>query len=136
MTMTVHTLAYAGTTVTLPSALEWTDEFSWTDVVQTSTTLWGGGQWVQAARRLAGRQYTLDGSVTGVWVPRSTALVLRGWLQTLGLQMALSIRGAAPVQVVWDHDRGGLQVQPLNLLRGRDPLADDPCRVTVRFLGV
>lgn len=132
----MHTLTHDATTVTLPSGLEWPDEFNWTDVVQTTTVLWGGGVVVQSARRLSGRQITLDGMATRVFVPRAEAAVLAGWLQTPGLTMVLSIHGGAGRTVVWDHERGGLAVSAIEVLRGVDPGDDDPCNVTLRFLEV
>ncbi len=127
------TLTWSTTTMTLPAALDWADEFAWSPVVQSHTWLLDGSLHVDAATRQAGRPITLQGAADRAWMARADALALQAWAAIPGLQMTLLIDGTAHT-VVWDHERTALDVRPLPSMVGVSPDPSDDCVVTLRFL--
>lgn len=128
------TLSFETTVLQLPLNLDWTDEFSWSPVQQSTERSITGALIVDAANGASGRQITLEGSIETTWTTRATLETLRQWAAVAGRAMTLTLRGT-PRTVIFDHERGALDgVEPLVFFA--DPLPDDRASVTLRFLEI
>jgi len=63
--------------LTLPQGLRWSDEFSWSPIVQSSDYSLTGALIVQQAEKLAGRPITLVGGKDFVWMTRAEVIALK-----------------------------------------------------------
>ena len=106
------TLTQGATTVTLPDALSWVDEYTWSPVQQTKTYTTTGALLIEEATRQAGRPITLEGAEDRTWCTRALVDTLRGWAATPATVMTLTLRGVAR-SVAFDHERGALQGLPV-----------------------
>lgn len=106
------TLTKDTTTLTLPDALDWVDELSWSPVQQTKTYTTTGALLIEEATRQAGRPITLQGSADSTWCTREMVLTLRTWAASPGAVMTLVLRGVTR-SVTFDHEGGALQGLPL-----------------------
>lgn len=128
------TLSHGGTTVTLPTALYWEDEFSWTPVEQSLTRTVTGAVVLQVGERVAGRPITLrPEDDRSAWMRRTVLDQLSAWAAVKGRQMTLMLRGV-PRTVIFRHENGALESQPV--VHYDDTHPDDPYRVTVRLTEV
>ena len=64
-------------TVTLPSDLQWVNEFEWNQNVQSQARTLSGAIEIQTAAHLYGRPIRLVGGTTGGWITRATAKAIR-----------------------------------------------------------
>jgi len=127
------TLTQDTTTLTLPDALDWTDEFSWSPVQQTKTYTTTGALLIEEATRQAGRPITLQGSPNSTWCTRALVTTLHAWSIAPGAVLTLVLRGVAH-QVTFDHERGALEGLPV-LFYADGSVADTDYYVpTLRFL--
>lgn len=99
-------------TLTLPDALSWADEYSYSPVEQSKTYTTTGALLIEEATQQAGRPITLEGSDDRAWCTRAVVETLRGWAATAGIVLQLTLRGTAR-QVTFDHERGALQGLPV-----------------------
>jgi hypothetical protein len=129
------TLTHAAsiTTVTLPDALSWADEYSWSPVEQTKTYTTTGALLIEEGIKQAGRPITLEGAADRTWCTRALVDVLRGWAATPGVVLTLTLRGVAH-QVTFDHEKGALQGLPVMFYADGAIASDDWYVPTLRFL--
>lgn len=106
------TLTYASTTLTLPAALNWSDEFTWSPIEQSKTYTTTGALLIEEHFKQAGQPFTLEGSQDRTWCTRSLVETLRGWATTPNVAMTLVIRGLSHT-VTFDHEKGALQGFPV-----------------------
>lgn len=129
------TLGLDATTLTLPDALDWVDEYAWSAVQQTKTYTTTGALLIEEAARQAGRPITLEGSTDRTWCTRALVAQLHAWAQTPGLVLALTLRGTA-YQVVFDHERGALQGLPVLFYADAAIAPDDWYVPTLRLIAL
>jgi hypothetical protein len=123
----------SNTTLTLPDALNWVDEYAWSPVVQAKTYTTTGALLIEEATKQAGRPVSLEGSEDKTWCTRAMVDTLRGWAATAGMVLTLTLRGVAR-QVVFDHERGALQGIPVFFYADAAVEADDFYVPTLRFV--
>jgi hypothetical protein len=133
--MSTVTLALGATTVDLPSALSWVDEYTWSPIEQTQTYTCTGALLVEEAVKQAGRPYMLEGTVDRTWCTRELVNTLKGWAATPGVQLVLTIRGIART-VTFDHVRGALQGLPVLFYEDGSIGLDDWYVPTLRLIGL
>jgi hypothetical protein len=102
----------SATTVTLPDALSWADEYSWSPVLQTKTYTTTGALLIEEATRQTGRPISLEGTQDRTWCTRALVDTLRGWAATANITLQLTLRGVLRT-VTFDHERGALQGLPV-----------------------
>ena len=116
--------------------MEWSDEYSWSPLVQSTTQLWGGGLYIEIAERLAGRPYTLEGDEVRAWITRPTLDALKAWAATPGLALVLRLRGTDH-NVVFDNEHAALEAQPVfPYIEGDDPDTTHYRSLRLRLLGI
>lgn len=102
--------------IQLPSGLAWSDEFTWSPVVQSSEYSLTGALIVQTAVKLAGRPITLIGQSSGndhtAWMPRSDVMALQAALATPGATFTLTLHDGRTFLVMPAADVP-LEVTPL-----------------------
>lgn len=118
--------------ITLPSDLEWQDEFDWTPVAQVSERTLTGKMVIEEATKIKGRPITLVGGDNACWVPRSLVQSLVA-LMTPDSVMTLDYHGTT-YPVLWRHADTPLVAKPV--LRIRNPGADHKYTITLRLLEV
>lgn len=102
----------SATSVTLPDALSWADEYTWSPVLQSKTYTTTGALLIEEHTRQTGRPITLEGSEDRAWCTRALVDTLRGWAATAGIVLSLTLRGASR-NVTFDHEKGALQGLPV-----------------------
>ena len=98
----------SATTLTLPDALSWSDEYTWSPVEQTKTYTTTGALLIEEGVKQAGRPITLEGSEDRTWCTRALVDQLHAWANTPAMVLTLTLRGVAHT-VTFDHERGALQ---------------------------
>ncbi|QRQ86248.1 hypothetical protein [Cupriavidus oxalaticus] len=107
------TLAVGATTVTLSSALYWSDENNWAPVEQTAERTITGAMIISAAQRIGGRPITLEpADDESGWMRRDVIDQLRNWAAVAGQQMTLTLCGQERT-VIWRHQDGGFEANPV-----------------------
>lgn len=106
------TLTKDTTTLTLPDALDWTDEFAWSPVQQSKTYTTTGALLIEESTKQAGRPITLKGEADSTWCTRATVLTLHDWASVPGTTLTLVLRGVSRT-VAFDHERGALEGFPV-----------------------
>lgn len=129
------TLTYSGTTAHLSDRLQWTDEFDWSPVDQTTGYSTTGALLVDVALKLAGRPITLNGVDTNAWISRALCSTLQAWAALPGAQFDLVLRGITH-QVIFDHAQGGFSAQPIWRLLDGEITPELMYRPTFKFLKV
>lgn len=127
------THAASSTSVTLPDALDWTDEYSWSPVQQSKQYTTTGALLIEEGTKQAGRPITLQGSADTTWCTRALVDQLHAWAHTAGIQLLLVIRGTART-VTFDHESGALQGLPVMFFEDGSIASDDWYVPTLRFL--
>lgn len=102
----------SGITLTLPDALNWTDEYTWSAVEQTKTYTTTGALLIEEAVKQAGRPITLEGSEDRTWCTRALVDQLHTWAAMPGIVLTLTLR-ATSRSVTFDHEKGALQGLPV-----------------------
>ena len=125
------TLTRGATTLQLPPEMAWPDEFAWSPVQQSSERSITGELVIDVAAAVGGRQITLQGGEDFGWMTRADVATLETWRAIPGAEFTLSMRGVSRV-VVFDHERTALEYQAI--ADYADPLPEDPCSVTLRFI--
>ena len=105
-------LTQGATTVTLPDALSWADEYTWSPVQQSKTYTTTGALLIEEGVKQAGRPITLEGSEDRTWCTRALVDQLHAWAQTPAMVLTLTLRGVAH-EVTFDHERGALMGLPV-----------------------
>lgn len=86
------TLSDGTETIDLPSDLQWSDEFDYSQVEQTAERSLTGALVVQQGLKVKGRPITLE-SNSAAWVRRSVVEMLQAFYDTPGQTFTLSIAG-------------------------------------------
>ena len=129
------TLTVGTTTLDLPDDLYWSDELTWSPVLQTVERTITGALVVQTAMRQSGRPITLqaiDGDSS--WIARSALDQLHAWAAVAGQEMTLHLRGQARQVIFRHHDGEALQASPV--VHQSDVQPDDWYTVTLRLMEI
>ena len=129
------TLSYNSTTAQLGDRLLWTDEFGWSPVEQVTEPSTTGKLMVHVGVREAGRPISLDGVGSKAWITRSLCASLEAWAALPGVVFTLVLRGVSR-QVMFDHERGGFEAQPIWRLADGQETPEQVFLPTLRFLTV
>lgn len=129
------TLSYNGTTAHLSDRLQWTDEYDWSPVEQSSEYSTEGALLVDEALKLAGRPITLEGIDTAAWISRALCDTLQAWACLPGIELTLTLRGAIH-QVMFDHAKKGFEAKPIWKLLDGEITGDLLYIPTFRFFKV
>ncbi len=133
--MSTITLALGATTLSLPSALNWVDEYTWSPIEQAQTYTTTGALLIEEAVKQTGRPYTLEGAQDKTWCSRELVNTLKGWAATPGVQLVLTIRGMAH-PVTFDHLKGALQGLPVLFFEDGSIADADWYVPTLRLIGI
>ena len=123
----------SATTVTLPDALNWADEYTWSPVEQTKTYTTTGALLIEEGVKQAGRPITLEGNEDRTWCTRALVDQLHAWAATPGIVLALTLRGTTR-DVTFDHEKGALQGLPVLFYADGSIESTDFSVPTLRFL--
>lgn len=123
----------SSTTVTLPDALSWADEYTWSPVEQTKTYTTTGALLIEEGVKQAGRPITLEGSEDRTWCTRALVDQLQAWAATSAIVLTLTLRGLAHT-VTFDHEKGALQGLPVLFYADGSIESTDWYVPTLRFL--
>lgn len=126
-------LTYNGTTAHLSDRLQWTDEYDWSPVEQSTEYSTEGALLVDVAVKLAGRAITLDGVETNAWITRTLCDTLQAWAALPGIAFTLTLRGVART-VLFDHAKKGFEAQPVWKLLDGEVTPELLYQPTFRFL--
>ena len=124
----------ASPSVALPEQLEWTDEFGWQAVVQSTAYSLDGALVVETAAKQAGRPITLAGAEDRGWLDRANVELLRAAAARPGLVMALALDDGRTFDVMFRHDEGAIDARLVVYLAPIE--ITDPYVVTVRLMEV
>lgn len=128
------TLSDGTTTVALPDALAWTDEYTWAPVEQIVQRTLTGALIVTTTARTVGRPITLAQQADGgPWVLRPALLQLQAWAAVPGQALTLTLRGVA-YAVMLRHQDGALEATPV--MPFADVAASDAYRLTLRLMTI
>lgn len=123
----------SSTTITLPDALDWSDEYTWSPVQQSKTYTTTGALLIEEGVKQAGRPITLEGSADRTWCTRALVDQLHSWARTTGIVLTLTLRSVSH-SVTFDHERGALQGLPVLFYQDGSIASDDWYIPTLRFL--
>ena len=126
-------LTNGATTVALPDALSWVDEFAWSSVEQTQTYTSTGALLIEEGVKQAGRPITLEGAEDRTWCTRALVKQLQTWAATPGIVLTLTMRGVVHA-VTFDHQKGALQGFPVIFYADQSVDDADWYVPTIRFL--
>lgn len=128
-------LTHAGTTLALSERMDWTDEWSWSPVQQSTEYGTTGALLVDVAVKQAGRPITLVGTQTMAWIPRAMCATLGAWAALPGAEFGLVLRGVARI-VMFDHGRGGFEAESVWQIQDGEESTDQLFLPTFRFIQV
>jgi hypothetical protein len=128
------TLAYSGTTVTLPDDLLWTDRHTWSPVEQSVATSITGAGIVDIGTRINGRSITLAGSESSAWMAYTLIDQLKAWAVMPGITLVLTIAGTPYSVIFRHHDAPALDVTPV--IDYNAPDAQDWFYGTLKFMEI
>jgi hypothetical protein len=118
--------------LTLPEDLSWSDEYSWSPVVQSAEFSLTGALIIEEATRQAGRPLTLQSPDGGAWTSRTTVDALRAKLSA-NTSMSLTLHDGRQFTVRWRHSETPLEAAPV--LEGlADPDSGTLYNLTLRFM--
>jgi hypothetical protein len=126
-------LTYNGTTAALSDRLQWTDEYDWSPVEQSTEFSTTGALLVDVAVKLAGRPITLEGLETAAWLTRAVCDTLQAWAALPGITLTLTVRGVARA-VLFDQARKGFTAAPVWRLADGEHTEETLYLPTFRFL--
>lgn len=132
MAITLYDSA-SDTTLTLPDALNWVDEYAWSPVQQAKTYTTTGALLIEEGVMQAGRPITLEGQIEATWCTRAMVGTLHAWAATAGIVLTLTLRGLNH-SVTFDHEKGALQGLPVTFYADGSIASDDWYVPTLRFL--
>jgi len=120
-------LTYASTTLALPDAVLWSDEYDWQPVEERRTYSITGALLIDVGLRLTGRPITLR----GWWLSRAQIDQLQAWAALPAAFLTLVLRGVT-YTVRFDHVAPPVEAASLFALQ--DPDAATLYSVTARFI--
>lgn len=115
--------------ISLPSDLDWQDEFDYSPVAQNAERSLSGKLAIEEATKIYGRPLTLVGGQNAAWVERSTVNSLYALL-TKNNEMTLQMHGIE-YQVIWRHSDTPIEAKPV--VRVRNPQDTHKYTITLRF---
>ena len=124
-------LSDSTTTITLPNALEWVNEFDWSSIEQATDRTNGGALVVHERTLTKGRPIELVGGEQ-VWVNRSVIESLYAFLNTADKQMTLTMPDNSTHTVIFDRSQQPLVARPV--WRKNIQENTDKYTLTLRFL--
>ena len=127
------TLSNNTTTLTLPDALNWTDEYSWSPVEQTKTYTVTGALLIEEGIKQSGRPITLEGAMDKTWCTRSVVDQLRAWAATINIRLTLTLRGVTR-SVTFNHEGGALEGLPVQFYEDGSIQSSDYYVPTIRLI--
>lgn len=126
------TITDGTTPVTLPEDLLWSDEYTWSPVVQAVERSITGALIVNSAALTGGRPITLEPEDdSSAWMSRTSLDILRNWAAVPDKQLTLTLRGQVQTVVV-RHQDGGISARPV--VHYSDSDAADQYLCTIRLL--
>ncbi|ABM37555.1 hypothetical protein [Polaromonas naphthalenivorans] len=128
-------LTYLGTTAALTDRLQWSDEYEWSPVEQSTEYSTEGVLLVDVALKQAGRPITLDGTQTEAWITRAACDTLQAWAALPGITLTLTVRGVARA-VMFDHAKKGFEATPIWKLLDGEVTPELLYLPTFRFLEI
>lgn len=128
-------IAPVTTTLTLPDALSWTDEYTWSPIEQSQTYTTTGALLIEEHVKQAGKPFTLEGGIDSTWCTRTLVNTLHAWAATPGIVMTLVLRGVTH-GVTFDHTKGALQGLPVMFYADGSIEAVDFYVPTIRLIKV
>lgn len=133
--MKTITLTADATTLTLSEDLQWQEEFSFAPVQQQVDRSITGAVIVQAAATVKGNPVTLaPADEQSGWMTLATLNQLLAWAAIPLKTMVLTISGYAPKTVIFRHQDGAHEAQPVVFFA--DPEDTDFFLVTLRFMEI
>lgn len=130
-------LTHAGTTIVLSPDLRWSDELTWSPVVQAKERSITGAWIVDAAARAGGRSITLQGDATSGLLTLGELRALRAAAAIPGAELALTTYDGVTRAVYWDHgdaeESTAIAAEPF-ILYSDPENADFYCSVKLRFI--
>lgn len=117
--------------ITVPDAMEWTNEFSYRGVEQKTQYSITGAILIESAAIQLGRRIELKGGETYGWMPREDVQAICALANLAGEEMVLVFRGQI-FTVVFDHEAGALESTPI--VPYEDPDVADFYYMTLRFI--
>jgi len=131
------TLTHGAQTLTLPEALIWSDELSWSPVVQSVSYSIEGALVIDRLVRQAGRPITLEGNASRAWVERGTLRQLQAWAAQAGETVLILILRDAAYRVIFDVSQDGGAVTGEPVMAWDTPAdGDDYFNIKLKFLEV
>lgn len=118
--------------ITLPSDLEWQDEFNWTPVQQRTARTLTGKLVIEEGDRIKGRPFTLAGAENAAWIRKGTLDQLRA-LATANNTMDLNYHGEQ-YQVRFRHRETPIEAS--QVIRTAAPDQDTRYTFTIRLMEV
>ncbi|PID61596.1 MAG: hypothetical protein CR974_04105 [Gammaproteobacteria bacterium] len=117
--------------ISMLPGVEWTDEFSWSPVAQSTPEYTrGGAQVIQRSTKLAGRPITLDGDKG--WLKRGDIKTLQNWRGSAKPQMTLTLPDGRVFLVIFAEHNEAINYTPV---RRSTPENDtDWCRFTLSLI--
>lgn len=125
------TLTHAGTTLALPDDLSWTDEFTYSPVLQSTERSITGALIVDEVDLTGGTPITLQGTDTSAWIARATLRQLQAWAAVGGTVMTLDLRGES-FDVIFAREQSAISAALV--IDYADPVdTDHYCSLALRF---
>jgi hypothetical protein len=118
--------------ISLPSSLEWVDEYTWSPVTQSVNKALNGALIVQEAKQLKGRTITLEGD-DQVWATKAILDQLKTKADTADLTMTLDYHGTT-YNVMFDREQNPIEARLI--VPFSNPQAGDFYSITIRLLEV
>lgn len=117
----------------LPDDLQWTDQYTWSPVVQSLDFSLTGAPIIQEAKKTKGREITLVGGEESGWVLKSVLDQLQAKADTADLTMVLDYWGAT-YNVMFRRDSSPIEARQIGDFS--NPQNDDYYSLTLRLIEV
>ena len=123
------------TPVTLPDDLLWTDEHTWSPVVQDANHSLSGSLIVETDSKQAGRPITLQSPQNQAVITGAVLAQLKTWAAIPGKVLSLTIRGDVKA-VVFRHQNTGIDADVIGFWCDTDDMSAARYFITLRFLEI
>lgn len=123
------------TTITLPTDLDWSNEFEWNQVEQSQDRTLSGAVIIQEGLKTYGRDIDLIGGQDGAWVSRATVQALRLLEAEIGKVMLLTLPDNSTHHVQFNRTKGPA-IEARQVMRLANPGDDHWYTLTLRLITV